>query len=62
MNFTNVNGVQYISIVDDRNRRGRPPKVRKDVTPVENVNDNEVIVGEQIYKQEIERDEREFVH
>lgn len=30
LNFTTVNGVQYISVVDERNRRGRPPKAKKD--------------------------------
>ena len=27
--FTNHNGIQYISVVDERNRRGRPPKNKK---------------------------------
>jgi len=27
--LTNLNGIQYISIVDERNRRGRPPKSKK---------------------------------
>ena len=35
MNFTNVNGIQYISIVDERNRRGRPPKAKRDVPSAE---------------------------
>jgi hypothetical protein len=30
LNFTTVNGVQYISVVDERNRRGRPPKAKKE--------------------------------
>jgi hypothetical protein len=25
----NQNGIQYISVVDERNRRGRPPKSKK---------------------------------
>ena len=32
LNFTTVNGVQYISVVDERNRRGRPPKTKKEET------------------------------
>ena len=27
--LTNLNGIQYISVVDERNRRGRPPKSKK---------------------------------
>ena len=32
-NLTNFNGIQYITVVDERNRRGRPPKEKKPSAP-----------------------------
>ena len=66
MNFTNVNGIQYISIVDERNRRGRPPKVKKDVQTPANLPESptprdaepergqEDAAGDEVVKREIE--------
>ena len=42
LNFTNLNGIQYISVVDERNRRGRPPKQQASTKQADMIKDEPI--------------------
>jgi len=50
----NLNGIQYISVVDERNRRGRPPKTNpgKPSEEANEVESNVAMVAEGVTGQE----------